>query len=114
MLMSFDKKYHRNGTEACRTYDRERAKQPHRRAAQRERTLKWRELFPEKYRAQTAVSNAIRDNKLKKGTCCEIEGCNRLPIAAHHDDYSKPLEVRWLCWPHHAVADRDRLNRGKG
>lgn len=31
---------------------------------------------------------------------CEI--CGEHPADAHHDDYKKPLDVRWLCVKHHA------------
>lgn len=41
--------------------------------------------------------------RIKNGTIlkqpCEI--CNKLPAMAHHDDYSKPLDIRWLCAQHH-------------
>jgi hypothetical protein len=30
---------------------------------------------------------------------CEV--CGDVNVHAHHDDYSKPLEVRWLCPTHH-------------
>jgi hypothetical protein len=30
---------------------------------------------------------------------CEI--CGNVKAQAHHDDYSKPLQVRWLCDEHH-------------
>ncbi len=48
--------------------------------------------------ARTAVSNAIRDKRLVRQPC---EVCNNPKVQAHHIDYSKPLEVRWLCLEHH-------------
>lgn len=30
---------------------------------------------------------------------CEV--CNYTPAEAHHDDYMKPLDIRWLCGNHH-------------
>ena len=60
-------------------------------------TLKeWRQRNPEKARAHTKVAYALKKGKLKKQDC----HCGR-PGEAHHDDYSKPLEVRWLCRQHH-------------
>jgi hypothetical protein len=47
-----------------------------------------------------AVNNAIRDGRLTKQPC-EVCG-NMDKVHAHHDDYSKPLAVRWLCPKHHA------------
>lgn len=31
---------------------------------------------------------------------CEV--CGATKVEAHHDDYTKPLDVRWLCKRHHA------------
>jgi hypothetical protein len=50
--------------------------------------------------ARIAVSNALRDGRLQRGPCEIGEDCEG-PVQAHHDDYSKPLEVRWLCKKHH-------------
>jgi hypothetical protein len=32
--------------------------------------------------------------------------CGAMKVEAHHTDYSKPLEVVWLCKKHHAEAHR--------
>lgn len=98
-----DVRKHRADHDSVREYDRQRAKRPERRAANRKVVVNWRECHPEKYKAQTAVSNAIRDGKLKKGTECEVCGTKR-NLHAHHDDYSKPLGVRWLCARCHHVG----------
>lgn len=65
---------------------------------QKEYSRRARERYPEKYRARTAASNAIRDGKLKKLPC---EICGSTKVQAHHEDYSKPLHVMWLCHKHH-------------
>jgi hypothetical protein len=60
--------------------------------------LPWRTRNPEKYKAHCKVNNAIRDGKLNPHPC---QVCGSQPAHAHHDDYSKPLDVRWLCPKHH-------------
>ena len=37
---------------------------------------------------------------------CEI--CGDKNTQAHHDDYSKPLDVRWLCRSHHMMFHRNQ------
>jgi len=59
--------------------------------------------YPHKKKASTAVGNALRDGRLFRKPC---EVCGSLKVQAHHDDYSKPLDVRWLCVAHHAEHHR--------
>lgn len=51
-----------------------------------------------KTRAVSAVTYAIKTGKLIRQPC---EECGAEKTDAHHDDYAKPLEVRWLCRSHH-------------
>lgn len=63
--------------------------------------------YPERLRARRAVHNAIRDKRLfRPSTCGRCGGPG--PIEASHNDYSKPLEVEWLCRSCHVKKDRPR------
>jgi len=74
--------------------------------------------FPYKYKKSRAIKDKIKiaarekvRRAILKGElipqACEI--CSNLEnIEAHHWDYSKPLEVQWLCKEHHIIADRQR------
>lgn len=79
---------------AVQEYDRQRYQRPERKADGAERAKQWRQRNPSAYRAHTEVGNAIRSGRLKKLPC---EFCSREDVHAHHRDYSKPLEVIWLC-----------------
>jgi len=37
---------------------------------------------------------------------CSIKGCKKQGVR-HHEDYSKPLEIVWLCIKHHAERHRE-------
>jgi len=58
---------------------------------------------PQKRSARIVVGNAIRDGKLTKGPCAK---CGNPKVQAHHHDYSKPLDVTWLCSSCHAKEHR--------
>lgn len=102
-----DVKANRRGNlEYYRGYDRKRFKEdPDRRAAAFASSHQSRRAHPEKYRARTAVNNALRDGRLIRHPC---EVCGSAKSEAHHDDYSKPLEVRWLCVVDHADYHRQQ------
>lgn len=51
-----------------------------------------------KHAARMQTRNAIRRGDLVRKPC---EVCGHEPAQAHHDDYSKPLDIRWLCPVHH-------------
>jgi len=48
--------------------------------------------------ARYQVLKALRTNKIQKSPC---EVCKVVKVQAHHEDYSKPLEIKWLCKKHH-------------
>lgn len=60
---------------------------------------------PEKERARGRVRDAVRYGKLAKPNRCDH--CGRcVPKAlldGHHHDYSKPLEIVWLCRSCHGL-----------
>lgn len=49
--------------------------------------------------AEHRVNNWIKRGYIKKQPC---EICGAEPAHAHHDDYTRPLLVRWLCPVHHS------------
>jgi hypothetical protein len=58
---------------------------------------------PGRRRVKDAVKDAIRKGVLVKQSC---EMCGAVDVHAHHDDYRKPLNVRWLCPSHHRYVHR--------
>ena len=56
-----------------------------------------RKTHPDRMRARNAITIAVASGTVVQQPC-DICGGNG---EAHHDDYSKPLEVRWLCRKHH-------------
>lgn len=59
---------------------------------------KYSSKYPNKAAAHNTVEAALKRGFLIKGTC---EVCGDNNSFAHHDDYLKPLKVRWLCKTHH-------------
>ena len=58
----------------------------------------WQLRNPEKRLAHEQVKYAKRTGELVPDPC---EVCGETKVHAHHDDYSRVLDVRWLCRAHH-------------
>jgi len=69
--------------------------------------------FPLQRKAVVAVKCAIKAGKIHRKETCSTCGKKRL-TDAHHHDYSKPLEVVFLCRSCHAAWHKNNtpLNRG--
>ena len=59
----------------------------------------------EKIRARSAINHEIRVGRVERQPC---EVCGSSWAEAHHEDYTRPLDVRWLCRPHHLAWHRER------
>ena len=54
-----------------------------------------------KNKARWTLNKAVAKGAVIRGPC---EACGSGPAEGHHPDYSKPLDVMWLCMPcHHAL-----------
>ena len=71
---------------------------------------KWRKDHPltedqkVRDRARSYANVYLSRGKLQRGPCedCGVTHEDQ-PVRMHHEDYSKPLEVTWLCdWCHQA------------
>lgn len=103
------KKHREANLEKIRDYDKRRSNEPHRvkarkdyvqteqgKAAKKRAMDSYHKRYPMKYAAHVITRNAIRDGKLKPAKLCSIcESTEK--IEGHHDDYTKPFEVKWLC-----------------
>lgn len=63
---------------------------------------KMMKLYPEKWRARQLLRYAVKIGQIKKMSCA----CGKKETEGHHPDYSKPLEIVWLCVKHHHELHR--------
>lgn len=104
--------------ERYRELDRLRANQPDRVAARQKYAktkrgaaitaaakLRWSQLNSHKRRAHLTVSRAIASGKLKRKPCAVCK--TKRDVEAHHDDYTQPLRVQFLCGEHHRQRHRE-------
>lgn len=72
----------------------------------------WRKTHPlsEEQKIKAIVRNKTM-MRIKRGLLirypCEV--CGDTKVEAHHDDYSKTYDVRWLCFKHH--REHHKLNQ---
>lgn len=92
-------------------YPRVGAANPNFKGALRERPRayvnRFRAKYPEKARAHDAVKIAIASGRLVRPLACQRCAAAK-PLHAHHHDYTKPLNVVFVCRDCHRVLDSER------
>lgn len=86
-------------------YEAERNQKPvvRKMAAKRAKARRENPLERHKWIARIKLRQAISSGKIQRKPC---ERCGAVKSQGHHEDYSKPLDVQWLCPKHHAALHR--------
>jgi transketolase len=118
---NWDNKRYKNKEEWAKYIKEYRAKNADKlRAYNREYNRKWRKengyhnennskkKFPEKELARQILQRAVKTGKIIRGNC---EVCGKPKGQGHHDDYFKPLEVKWFCPLHHREYEKKLSTR---
>jgi hypothetical protein len=74
----------------------------------KERKRLWRLNNKYKLRERAIIRRKVRtaiESKRIIKLPCSI--CGNPLSEAHHEDYSKPLEITWLCRHHHSMRDKE-------
>ena len=90
--------------EAYAQYQERKRTNPEYKAKNSARAAEWIQQNKEKRAAHKAVESAMNRGLIIKPTRCQV--CNAEPkrLDGHHDDYTKLLEVQWLCRSCHIAA----------
>ena len=83
---------------ALAQYELMRKLRPERKKQNYETVKRRRAKKPQQKKAHGVVNMAIAKGRLKRQPC---ELCGEPKSEAHHDDYKKPYQIRWLCMKHH-------------
>lgn len=113
-------KYREKNIEKVREYDRNRPNAKDRKRKERislmnnkkrlkkykEQRNMWSKLNRYKRNAHNKLKNALLNGNVIKLIKCEVCGKTNCTIQGHHYDYSKPLDVIWLCTECHGKVHR--------
>ncbi len=101
------------GRKRLRILRRQRPVSDEARARERRSAARYSEKYPEKERAKRLVRSALEKGHLTRPATCaacgkppEPDRYGRRVVQAHHHDYSRPLDVEWLCRVCHASEHR--------
>lgn len=86
---TYQREYKKNNLEKCKEYARKNQKN--------------NPLSSERLRVYYERNRAVKNGTLKVLPCSV---CGNKKTETHHPDYSKPLDVVWLCSKHHGEVHR--------
>ena len=102
--------YRDNHSKVRQRLDKYKTTDEGRQTARKSYSRMW-EKHKEKMLARNKARYALKTGKIEKCRCMywilfDWNCCGIMEM--HHDDYSKPLDVTWLCQKHHRLAESIR------
>lgn len=88
-------------------YERKRFQNPERKKKVNEYQIKRRQTHKGKEGARRKINDLIRSGRLNRLPC---EICGDKKSQAHHSDYRKSLDIKWLCFKHHREEHGQKLS----
>ena len=73
------------------------------------RQAKWQAANPKARWAHIATQSGLKRGLIKRQPC---EECGAEPTDAHHDDYDRLLQIRWMCRRCHVAGHRKAARNG--
>lgn len=98
---AYNRKFHENHKDDAELKSRKAAKM---------RTYRHDPALRKRHEARWLVNRHIGSGKIVRQPC---EVCGSSRTDAHHDDYDKPLAVRWLCRQHHQGLHAQATPKGR-
>ena len=98
------RKYYAENPKRRKVYIQKWSEQNPDRLLQHSATKRKKDLI--QIKARKILNNEIRSGRIQRLPC---EVCGDLKSQAHHHDYSKPLEVTFLCQLHHIEAHKKEI-----
>ncbi len=96
--------------EYYRQQDAKRSQHPERKRGAAERSNTYRKENPDKVVAHRELWRALSRGDITRPQECSACGGEHPWIHGHHMDYSRPLDVVWVCPPCHSVIHREGEN----
>ncbi len=118
--ISYAHVYRNMHIDAIRAYDRYRGALPHRKEKRYQYAIthkdkirgiqsKWARENKHKKQAHWKVARLIQSGKILRQPC---EVCGNVNSQAHHEDYTQPQDIMWLCPRHHAIRHKEKRTLG--
>lgn len=116
LLNARQRKRYAKNIEKCRNEARKREvkrRMSEKYKEQKNKYDRWyRKVYPERARARDKVKYAVSTGKLIRSSECEL--CKKVAKThGHHEDYSNPLDVIWLCPTCHLSYHKNHENRAE-
>ena len=99
-----DRRYKEKNVEKVKEKDRAYRKKTLVKEAARHRRRSLDPEYREKSRVRHIARDAVKRGMIGKSQCSV---CGSENSQMHHEDYTKPLEVVWLCPDHHAEVHKE-------